>query len=126
MTVHCKVMRDDSCPETPLAERCCGNDLSIVALTRDDSGQSRVDLVRCSACGVSGWLLDGAQVSKEDALGAISAAYSRATGTTVPSAAPARRPAPAIARRTAQPRHTATPSAELSDLLEGWQVLGSH
>ena len=128
---HSEKVHNGPSPRTPLTERCCGNDLNVVALTREGAAPSRVELVRCSACGLSSWRLDGVEVSKEQALGVISAAYSRTSGSITPPAAVAGRPAPAQRRSAkprpkAQPGQAATPSAELSDLLAGWQVLGSH
>lgn len=107
--------------QSPLSTRCCGSDPTVVALTRDDAPRSRVELVRCGGCGQSSWRLDGRQVPKEQALGELSAAYAPAT--------PARKATTVRSRsKPAQvaPAQAPAPPAELSDLLAGWQVLGSH
>ena len=91
---------------------CCGTPLQVVALTRDDGSRSLVELVRCSACGQSGWRLDGVEVEKTEALGALNAVFA--------PAAPRRQ-----ARRTQPPRATDRPE-DLSTLLAGWQVLGTQ
>jgi hypothetical protein len=119
--------------------RCCGTALQVVALTRDDGDRALVELVRCSACGLSTWRLDGAEVAKDVALGALSRVFAPA----VPRPAARRpgagaRPAAASARRTPTALSSA-PSAstgrtgaavaapgELADLLAGWQVLGAR
>jgi len=92
---------------------CCGTTLQVVALTRDDGSKSLVELLRCSACGQSGWRLDGVEVDKAEALGALNAAFAPATPA-------ARRPRKAAAEPAAE-RPT-----DLSDLLAGWQVLGAQ
>lgn len=91
---------------------CCGTPLQVVALTRDDAAKNVVELVRCSACGLSGWRLDGIDVDQAEALGALTAAYAPST--------PHRR-----ARRTPAAPAPDRP-AELSELLAGWQVLGAQ
>jgi hypothetical protein len=120
--------------------RCCGTALHVVALTRDDGDRALVELVRCSACGLSTWRLDGAEVAKGVALGALSRVFAP-TGPR--PAAPARRPgagprpAATTTRRTAglspaanaSTRRTGAAVAaprELADLLAGWQVLGAR
>lgn len=119
--------------------RCCGTPLQVVALTREDGDRSRVELIRCSACGLSSWRLDGADVAKADALGALSRVFASAD----PRPAPARvhRPAGTAVRRpgsTGAPKSTAGGTTagltrpavaaprELAELLAGWQVLGAR
>ncbi len=101
-------------PQTSHSARCCGTGVHVLALTRGDTAPSRVELVRCGACGRSSWRLDGLDVGKAAALGALSAAFARAQ--------PARTVPPVRERR--QPA-TVSPAPQLSDLLAGWQVLGS-
>jgi hypothetical protein len=91
--------------------RCCGASAHVVALT----GDSSVELVRCGSCGLSTWRLDGREVPKAEALGAISKAFAPAT--------PHRR-VPPVRTRTAATPPPAAP--ELGDLLAGWQVLGEN
>lgn len=114
----------DSDPESvqdgPRSHNCCGSPLQVVALTSDAGARGLVELIRCRTCGLSSWRLDGAEVDKPAALGALSRAYA-------PSA-PHRR-AGAHAQR---PRGAASPpatdparsSGQLAELLAGWQVLG--
>jgi hypothetical protein len=120
--------------------RCCGTALQVVALTRDDGDRALVELVRCSACGLSTWRLDGAEVTKDVALGALSRVFAPAVprpGASVRRPGAGTRPA-AAARRTPTALSSA-PSAstgrmgtavaaprELADLLAGWQVLGAR
>jgi hypothetical protein len=97
--------------------RCCGTPLSVVALTRADDGRALVELVRCSGCGQSRWRLQGRQVDKSVALGALSAVYAPGATARAP-----RRPRPP--RVAAAPAAAAPPPA-LAQLLAGWQVHGT-
>jgi hypothetical protein len=121
--------------------RCCGTALHVVALTRDDGDRALVELVRCSACGLNTWRLDGTEVAKADALGALSRVFAPAgprPAARVRRPGAGHRPAAAAPRRTAaafSPDATAptglTGAAvaaprELADLLAGWQVLGAR
>lgn len=113
---HSEQVHNGPTTQTPHPERCCGSNVDVVRLTGDDA-TSLVELVRCSACGQSSWRLDGRSAAKDAALGALSAAF-----------APSRRHQPTT--RTG-PRPTPSPAppvgvgAQLSDLLVGWQVLGT-
>ncbi|MCW2572854.1 MAG: hypothetical protein JWO88_2912 [Frankiales bacterium] len=101
-----------------------------MALTSDAAGGSRVELVRCTACGRNTWRLDGQDVDKGRALGALSAAFAPA----VPR--PPRRSAgpltaatvPAAVTEPADPGpvNTGPSNGELAALLSGWHVLGGH
>lgn len=105
--------------QTPVPATCCGGPLHVTALTRHEGPHHLVELVRCSACGVSGWRLDGGEVEKSVALGALSQAFAPAM--------PARR-APRV-RPVATTQTATTPpvrnDADLGELLAGWQVLGT-
>lgn len=103
---------DDATP-APTGVRCCGAPPHVVALTQDDGAKSLVELVRCSACGQSSWRLNGQDVPKEQALGALTAAFAPAT--------PATR-ATRVRDRDPEVRE----DRALSELLAGWQVLGSQ
>jgi hypothetical protein len=99
---------------SPQIARCCGSRVQVVALSDDGPSRSAVELVRCSDCGTSSWLLDGREVDKAEALGALSRVFAPATPH--PKHTPVRqRPA----------RAAAEPQKDLSTLLAGWQVLGS-
>ena len=86
----------------------------VVELTRRETVGASVELVRCTGCGLGSWRLGGADVPKERALAALSAAFT--------STAP-RAPRPArMVRPQADP---AERGPELADLLAGWRVLGA-
>lgn len=99
---------------SPQISRCCNRSVQVVSLTGDDPARSAVELVRCSACGTSSWRLDGREVDKDGALGALSRAFAPAT--------PHARATPV--RQRPATRVAPAPS-DMSDLLAGWQVLGS-
>jgi hypothetical protein len=116
---------DGSCPHSQVVHngptrqdaRCCGVPPHVVTLTQGDVDRSLVQLVRCTACGLSTWRLDSVEVARTEALAALSRVY----------AAAGPRPAPTRVRVTAgraQPAVVAPP--ELAELLAGWQVLGAH
>jgi hypothetical protein len=99
-----------------------------------------VELVRCTACGRNTWRLDGQDVDKGRALGALSAAFAPAVPR--PPRPTARRVAPApVPAAVAEPAYsepikaepiatepikTGPGNGELAALLSGWRVLGSH
>jgi hypothetical protein len=99
---------------------CCGSPLQVVGLTRGETAGGIVELVRCASCGTSAWQLDGRQVSRDRALGALSAVFA----STTPRPAP-RRVRPAPAPEVAAPAPDLAPAADLVDLLAGWQVFGA-
>jgi hypothetical protein len=104
----------------PRIASCCGTRRQVVSLTRDEAPTSLVELVRCSACGVSAWRLDGTEVDKARALGALSAAFA--------PRAPAPRPVRVRPAPTPSPEATkAAPAPEpgLAELLAGWSVFGT-
>jgi hypothetical protein len=119
---------------------CCGSPLQVVSLTSNGAGGNIVELVRCTRCAVSTWRLDGLEVDKRSALGALSAAFapavprpprttvSRVTRTPVPAAAPELSDsAPADSAPTdSAPTDSAPTNSDLAALLSGWRVLGSH
>ena len=79
-----------------------------------------VELLRCRRCTRSSWRRDGADVSREQALGALAPPPPPQAASPAPVAA---QPDRADQRRAA----SAAPAraTELRDLLSGWQVLGS-
>ena len=116
---------------------CCGAPVQAITLTAGTRRQ--VELLRCAACGASRWRLDGTEVDKDTALGALNAVFASPT--------PARRPArrrpeptaevsrPAVVEvpgvepvAAAEPIPAQRPAdlpAALSELLAGWTVLGA-
>ncbi|MBK5308324.1 MAG: hypothetical protein JJD92_16715 [Frankiaceae bacterium] len=106
-------------PVTP----CCSARPQVVSLTRDDSPGSVVELVRCSACGASTWLLDGQAVDKDRALGALSATFARRETGPRPRSRTA--PTPTAAPSSAAPGPAAA-EPDLAELLAGWSVLGAQ
>jgi hypothetical protein len=100
--------------QSPQTARCCGTAVQVVALSGGDE-HSAVQLVRCAGCGLSTWVLDGVEVDKSDALGALSKAFA--------PAAPHPRHVP-VRHRAAAPAAPPPPQDELSGLLAGWQVHG--
>jgi hypothetical protein len=114
---------------------CCGSRLQVVSLTNDGAGGSRVELVRCTVCAVSTWRLDGHEVDKRQALGALSAAFAPAVprpprpavSRVIPAQPPATAPEPLdSASPDSAPTESAPSSSELAALLSGWRVLGNH
>ena len=111
----------------------------MVSLTGDGATGRQVALLRCGACNANRWRLDGVEVDKATALGALNATYA--------PAAPARRSprrrtesAPAavspqvvevaavevtVTAAAAPGERPADLQAALSELLAGWTVLGS-
>jgi hypothetical protein len=134
---------------------CCGSRLQVVALTSDGGGGGSVELVRCTACGRNTWRLDGQDVDKGRALGALSAAFAPAVprpprptaGRVTAAPVPAAVAEPAYSEPinaepinaepinaepinaepiAAEPIKTGPSNGELAALLSGWRVLGSH
>jgi hypothetical protein len=131
-TRHAGVVQNGPLPAAPHGAICCGTPLQIVSLTQDGGTRRRVDLVRCGSCGLSGWRLDGEEVAKAEALGALTAVFAPATprrhrrdhapGQPIDSPTVSTAPQP-----VGPPAAVAEPdrSVPLSELLAGWQVLGS-
>jgi hypothetical protein len=125
--------------QTARTDTCCGSRLQVVALTSDGGGGS-VELVRCTACGRNTWRLDGQDVDKGRALGALSAAFApavprppRPTARQVAAApVPAAVAEPALREPmkaepiATEPLKPGPSNGELAALLSGWRVLGSH
>lgn len=103
--------------------------MQVVALTQDGASSRLVELVRCGECGLSGWRLDGVEVDKQTALGALTAAFAPVVPAARPdraasqAASAAASPAAGPVRRCGAPPPNDRP--ELAALLAGWQVLGS-
>jgi hypothetical protein len=122
--------------QTARTTTCCGSRLQVVALTSDGGGGDSVELVRCTACGRNTWRLDGQDVDKGRALGALSAAFAPTvprpprptTGQVTAAAVPAAAyPEPIKAEPLkAEPIKPGPSNGELAALLSGWRVLGSH
>jgi hypothetical protein len=116
--------------QTVRSATCCGSRLQVVALTSDGAGGNSVELVRCTVCAVSTWRLDGQEVDKRRALGALSAAFApavpRPPRPAVNRVTRPRVPAPAPEPMDGAPNNSAPNNSDLAALLSGWRVLGSH
>lgn len=122
---HSEHVHNGQSTQTAQGTRCCGGQPHVVALTETDPARSRVELVRCSDCGTSRWLLDGLEVDKQVALDALSATFApaqpgrRSARVRQPAA-----PRPAATTPAAEPAPQVRTDAEIRKLLAGWQVLG--